>query len=208
MDTTSPTPAPTLVTQAPTEVQPPHLNTNAITQSPTTQLIITQEAHTDDTLTPKVQSLSNDVLQSTCTPTITQPPLTGTATAPVIDVTWTSLTDNSRILRVIDSPVSRNDDTHQPPHFHDISDTEETQLHRISKDLETIKSHLKTKDNEIELLNMEVKSAFTVIGLLQQRISELEQQNGNSRQCEVTTNVPTPSFCLLLGDTNFRRVAI
>ncbi|KAK3890282.1 hypothetical protein Pcinc_005811 [Petrolisthes cinctipes] len=202
MDTTSPT----LMIQAPTEVQPPHLNTNDVTQSHTTQLNITQEAHGDDTRPPEVQSLSNDVLQSTCTPTITQPPPTGTATAPDIDVNWTSLTDDSRILRVFNSPVSQNDDTHQLPHLHDISDAEETQLHRISKDLETIKSHLKTKDNEIELLNMEVKSAFTVIGLLQQRISELEQGNGNSRQCEVATNVPTPSFCLLLGDTNFRRV--
>ena len=80
------------------------------------------------------------------------------------------------------------------------------QLHRIFKGLETIKSHLKIKNNEIELLNMEVKSAYTVIGFLQQRMSELEQKNGNSGQCEAATNAPTPSFCLLLGDTNFRRV--
>lgn len=123
-----------------------------------------------------------------------------------MDVTRTSTTKDSNKLQVNHSPVSRIDDNHQPPPLHDISDAEDTQLHRNLTELETIKSHLKTKNNEIVLLNMEIKSACTVIGLLQHRISELEQKYGNDRDCEAATIVPTPPHCLLLGDTNFRRV--
>lgn len=191
---------PTGTTHAATQVQPPHLNTNDVTQSRLAQINITQETEEDDAPLPGEQSLFSENLQ------LTQPSPTGTATAPDLDIMRTPPTDDSRILRVDNSPVHRNDDAHQPPHLHDISDAEETQLRTIYKDIEAIKSHLKTKDNEIELLNMEVKSAYTVIELLQQRISELEQRNGNSGQRDEATNVPSPSFSLMLGDTNLRRV--
>lgn len=172
----------------------------------TAQLNITQEVHQDDKLVSEVQSLSKEVLQPTCIPTVTEAPSTGTAAAPDTDVTRTSPTDVSRILQGNESPLSRNDDTHQPPHLDDTNDANETLLRRISKDLETNKSNLKIKDNEFELLNIEVNSTYIVVGFLQQRVSEHEQKSGNSGQCETATNVSTPSFCPQLGDSNFRRV--
>lgn len=202
---TTDTVAPTSTPPAPPDTQPPDLDTSDVTQSPAIQRNITQENHTRP---PEEQSLSNDVTQPTISPILTQTPAsTGTTPPPPdIDTSWTSLINGPRMLQMNDSLVSRNDDTEQPSHVRDTGDAEETQLRRIYKELTTIKSHLQIKDNEIELLSMEVKSVYTVIGLLQQRISDLEQRNKSTGQCEAATSVPAPSFRLLLGDSNFRRV--
>lgn len=53
---------------------------------------------------------------------------------------------------------------------------EGTSLLKISRDIEAIMSKLETKDNEIDLLSTEVKTAYTIIEHLQQRINELELQ--------------------------------
>lgn len=82
-----------------------------------------------------------------------------------------------------------------------------SEIKKIKQDVATIVNKLKTKDNEIELLNEEVKTAYTVIELLQQRISELEKedQRGNNQQ-EKAPSPQIPSKCLLLGDTNLKRI--
>ena len=66
---------------------------------------------------------------------------------------------------------------------------------------------LETKDLEIELLDTEMKAAYTTIETLQQRVSELEQQilKGN-KQCNQVVSPPSSVNCLLLGDTNLQRV--
>lgn len=68
-------------------------------------------------------------------------------------------------------------------------------------------SKLKTKNNEIELLNTEMKTAYLIIQLLQQRIKELEKENIRKFIHHYTsTHTAISSTCLLLGDTNTRRV--
>lgn len=74
------------------------------------------------------------------------------------------------------------------PQFpHDSCSQLRVTLENLTKDIVTIKSKLQTKDNEIELLNGEVKTAYTVIGLLQERISELEQQNRRTNEQQDTS---------------------
>ena len=98
------------------------------------------------------------------------------------------------------------DDTHpSPPPHHHKCDLERKHLQDITKDIKTIMTKLETKDTEIELLNTEVKTAYSIIQLLQQRISDLEQEY-KSRRHDAATHITTSSKCLLLGDTNTRRV--
>ncbi|KAK3888014.1 hypothetical protein Pcinc_007897, partial [Petrolisthes cinctipes] len=98
------------------------------------------------------------------------------------------------------------DDTHpsSPPH-HDTYNQERKQLQAITTDIKTIMSKLEIIDTEIELLNTEVKSAYSIIQLLQPHISVLEQDNKSRRQ-DAATHTTTSFKCLLLGDTNTRRV--
>lgn len=70
---------------------------------------------------------------------------------------------------------------------------------------------LETKDMEIELMNEKIKAAYATIKVLQQWVSELEQrETAGASNTEVDqTNTPTSSNsakCVLLGDTNLRRV--
>ena len=52
-----------------------------------------------------------------------------------------------------------------------------------------------------------MKTAYTVIELLQQRISELELQlNSQNKQYEAEANIATPFGCLLIEDTNTWRI--
>ena len=102
------------------------------------------------------------------------------------------------------------DDTHSPKtplSSDDNGDRLEMTLLKVNKDIETIMLKLHTKDTEIDLLNTEVKTAYTIIQHLQQRVSELELQvkNQDSQQ-EAIDHVATSSRCLLLGDSNVRRV--
>ena len=84
-----------------------------------------------------------------------------------------------------------------------------TQLRNMAKDIETLMSKLVTKDKEVELLNAQVKTAYSLIQLLQQRISDLEQENiRNNRRQDTTSHATIPSKCLLLGDTNTPRVLL
>ena len=58
-------------------------------------------------------------------------------------------------------------------------------IEKIRQDIVTILSKLKTKDSEIELLNGEITTAYTVIQLLQQSISESEEKDrrrGNQQE--------------------------
>lgn len=87
----------------------------------------------------------------------------------------------------------------------DNGDTNESTLQKMSKNIETIMLKLLTKDTEIDLLNTEVKTAYTVIQHLQQRINELELQMRKHDPQQLTEHVTTAK-CLLLGDTNIRRV--
>lgn len=64
---------------------------------------------------------------------------------------------------------------------------------------------LPTKDSEIDLLNTEVNTAYTIIQHLQQRISDLELQM-KKQDSQLVTEHATTTKCPLLGDTNIRRV--
>ena len=60
-------------------------------------------------------------------------------------------------------------------------------LLKINKHIQEIKSKLLMKDTKIDLLNTEVKTAYTIIHSLQQRINELElQKKIQDEQMEVT----------------------
>ncbi|KAK3876074.1 hypothetical protein Pcinc_019086 [Petrolisthes cinctipes] len=80
-------------------------------------------------------------------------------------------------------------------------------LEKVTKDISTIMSKLETKDSEIELLNTEVKSAYSLIETLQQRICHLEtRERRDDKHEDVTATTSSPSQCLLLGDTNLKHV--
>ncbi|KAK4313508.1 hypothetical protein Pmani_015143 [Petrolisthes manimaculis] len=77
------------------------------------------------------------------------------------------------------------------------------ELINVQKD----KTKLETKDLEIEYFSTEIKVAYSIIETLQQRVSELEQQaNKSSRDVVDVTGPPSPTHCLLLGDSNLRGV--
>lgn len=87
-------------------------------------------------------------------------------------------------------------------------------MNNIARKIDTITAKLETKDMELELLNVEMKAAYHTIEVLQQRVTELEQHSCGARGRH-SANVhpacpspppPPPSSCLLLGDTNLRRV--
>ncbi|KAK3871583.1 hypothetical protein Pcinc_023287 [Petrolisthes cinctipes] len=81
------------------------------------------------------------------------------------------------------------------------------ELTNVRKDIASIKTKLETKDLEIEYLSTEIKVAYSIIETLQQRVSELEQQaNKSSRDCVNVAGPPSPTHCLLLGDSNLRGV--
>lgn len=104
--------------------------------------------------------------------------------------------------------VPRQDDM-QPPSSPPVTscNAQGVILENLVKEIATIKSKLQTKDNEIELLNTEMKMAYTVIELLQQRITELEQQNKNNKiQQETSANVTRPSSELEEGNNNAERL--
>ena len=70
---------------------------------------------------------------------------------------------------------------------------------------------LHTKDLEIDVLNEEIKTAYTTISTLQQRVSELENKVNNDARPPSTRDEPVVSQqeeerYLLLGDTNLQRV--
>ena len=86
-------------------------------------------------------------------------------------------------------------------------DRKERRLLELEKNMETIFGKLEIKDSEIELLNTEVKTAYSTIEMLTKRISELENQNnGQAVQQMLTSDVAPPHNCLLLSDTNTQRV--
>ncbi len=88
-----------------------------------------------------------------------------------------------------------------------IIDDLAVKVHKLTQDTATIISKIETKRLEVELLNTEVKTAYTTIESLQQRISVLERQNTfNSEQQLCVADPPPPVKYLLLGDTNLRRV--
>lgn len=114
--------------------------------------------------------------------------------------------DSSRALSEADlTHHSNHSQLHQP----DTHSSSFPDLHNIATDIESIKNQLRTKDMEIELLNEEVKAAYETIQLLQTRVNHLEQElhsNASSEQ-PVTRSPTSPLHCLLLGDSNLRRVS-
>ena len=83
----------------------------------------------------------------------------------------------------------------------------ERRLLELEKKNETINGKLEIKESEVELLNTEVKTAFSTIETLMKRISELENKNnGQEVQQRLTPDVAPPHKCLLLSDTNTQRV--
>lgn len=83
----------------------------------------------------------------------------------------------------------------------------EEEVTGLEQKLEKIVEKLQTKDLEIELLSEEVKTAYSTITTLNQRISDLEKSVNNAR--EITMNSDTPvsreEKSLLLGDANLQR---
>ncbi|KAK3859075.1 hypothetical protein Pcinc_034774 [Petrolisthes cinctipes] len=85
-------------------------------------------------------------------------------------------------------------------------------IRKISLDLEKMKDKLETKDMEIELLNTEVKTAFSIVDQLTQRVHDLENQIANQqhphRQEVTNTSTNPPQRILLLGDENWTNVKV
>ena len=80
-------------------------------------------------------------------------------------------------------------------------------MEKVTKDISTIMLKLETKDSEIELLNTEVKTAYSLIETLQQRICHLEmRERRDDKHEDGMATTPSPSQCLLLGDTNLKHV--
>lgn len=94
---------------------------------------------------------------------------------------------------------SSSDVTHEPN-----SDQEEVDMFEMARKIKMIMSKLETKDMEIDLLNTEMKTAYHTIELLQKRVIELEQQRDDHHSS--STIQSAPNNCLLLGDTNLRRI--
>ena len=78
--------------------------------------------------------------------------------------------------------------------------------------MEKINEKLDTKNMEIELLGTEVKTAYSVIGQLQKKISDLENKIANTQhahQQETTDSAPShPERILLLGDENLTQARV
>lgn len=74
--------------------------------------------------------------------------------------------------------------------------------------MKNILENIAMKDMEIEMMREKIKTAYQIISVLQQRVTELEQHNIaiNEGQRQAQPDVPPMSHCLLLGDSNFRRV--
>ncbi len=89
---------------------------------------------------------------------------------------------------------------------------EGNQSQKIATDFETILNKLKVKDDEIELLNVEIKTAYTLTDLLMILVGELERKGINKAESlirKASTQeeiLVTPNKCLLLGDANLKRV--
>ncbi|KAK4289455.1 hypothetical protein Pmani_037572 [Petrolisthes manimaculis] len=84
----------------------------------------------------------------------------------------------------------------------------EIDTNKTGRDIKNIHDKLVLKDMEIELLNVEVKNAYQLIASLQQRVTALEHHNiiTSEGQRQVQALTPPVSHCLLLGDSNLRRV--
>ena len=93
-----------------------------------------------------------------------------------------------------------------------ISDTSDDRVvvnvSQLALDIESIKIKLQTKDIEIKLLNDEVKIAYGTIETLQQRVNDLEQQLNSTTtgRPQGMSSCSSTSHCLLLGDTNVRKI--
>lgn len=99
--------------------------------------------------------------------------------------------------------IASSDTTHENDEDHDWVDILE-----ISRKIKIITSKLETKDLELDLLKTQIKTAYRTILQLQKRITELEQHYGrNGAQHHASTLRSTLSNnCLLLGDTNLRKI--
>ncbi len=103
---------------------------------------------------------------------------------------------------------STNDSLPTSSAFDIQDDMTEIEIRAIARDVKKIIDKSITKDLELELLNEEVKTAYQVISTLQQRVTVLEQRNITciDEQPQPQTDSPPVSHCLLLGDSNLRRV--
>ncbi len=85
-------------------------------------------------------------------------------------------------------------------------------ISKLTKDVEKIKERLVTKDMEIDLLQTEVKTAYSVIDLLKQKIKELKKQINSNRppqqQGVIETTINTLQRILLLGDENWTHAKV
>ncbi|KAK4329225.1 hypothetical protein Pmani_000452 [Petrolisthes manimaculis] len=136
-----------------------------------------------------------------------------------LGVTSIWISKSQLIERILEKSQSTSNDTHShltgsaveqtPPPENDTPTHEDNTMQDrinvldIAKDIKMIKSKLATKDEEIELLNTEVNAAYQTIHQLQQRVTELEKQYGESSDHYILAGGDTsPSGCLLLGDKN------
>ena len=117
-------------------------------------------------------------------------------------------TANQSLLNTTRQPVDNITQSSSPPL--DASNNDQWRrefMEKVNKDILSIKSKLETKDSEIELLNTEMKTAYSVIETLQQRISHLEtRERSDDKHEDGTSTTLTPPQCLLLGDTNLKHV--
>lgn len=90
-----------------------------------------------------------------------------------------------------------------PTAIHD--DMAEMNTQEMTKCIKTIMSKLEVKDQEIDLLSTEMKAAYATIEVLQKRITELEQKDGDE-ECHASVVITQTASSLLLGDTNLRQV--
>ena len=86
-------------------------------------------------------------------------------------------------------------------------------IQKITSDLEKLKEKLTTKDLEIDVLNTEVKTAYSVIDQLQQKICNLKNIIATNKppphqQAETDTSPNHPQKILLLGDENWTEAKV
>ncbi len=176
----------------------------------TTQELVTAPQATQDIITaPQVTKESVAAPQATHKPvSITQDSQDGIV-APQVTQDSVAATQDTQSL--IAAPQALSPSSNVPQELHSWVH-EGNQSQKIATDVETIINKLKVKDDEIELLNVEIKTAYTLIDLLMKRVDELEKKETNkvesfNRKANTQEEIlATPNKCLLLGDTNLRKV--
>ncbi|KAK4315075.1 hypothetical protein Pmani_013679 [Petrolisthes manimaculis] len=179
------------------------------------------ELRTQDFLPQRIDNMENT--QPVCHVAVQLPTLDSTllinhdAAQPLLNDTAQQTSEYAALPRSAAAPTQRDAHAQSPLPTHSarsnisycINDNQnEIDTNKTGRDIKNIHDKLVLKDMEIELLNVEVKQAYQLIASLQQRVTALEHHNiiTSEGQRQVQALTPPVSHCLLLGDSNLRRV--